>query len=149
MKVILLKDVKNVGKKDEVKEVNDGYASNFLFKNKMAVPYTKGSQKVLAAQLSQRAANEEQLEKEANELKERLKTMTFEFKLKVGKNGNVFGTVSNKQIVQALDEAGIQIDKKRLHKEEPINSLGTTIVKVDLYRNKVIGEIKVHVSEKE
>ncbi|WP_289182974.1 50S ribosomal protein L9 [uncultured Dubosiella sp.] len=149
MKVILLKDVKNVGKKDEVKEVNDGYASNFLFKNKMAVPYTKGSQKVLAAQLSQRAANEAQLEKEANELKERLKTMTFEFKLKVGKNGNVFGTVSNKQIVQALDEAGIQIDKKRLHKEEPINSLGTTIVKVDLYRNKVIGEIKVHVSEKE
>ncbi|TGY65140.1 50S ribosomal protein L9 [Dubosiella muris] len=149
MKVILLKDVKNVGKKDEVKEVNDGYASNFLFKNKMAVPYTKGSQKVLAAQLSQRAANEAQLEKEANELKERLKTMTFEFKLKVGKNGNVFGTVSNKQIVQALDEAGIQIDKKRLHKEEPINSLGTTIIKVDLYRNKVIGEIKVHVSEKE
>ena len=149
MKVILLKDVKNVGKKDEVKEVNDGYASNFLFKNKMAVPYTKGSQKVLAAQLSQRAANEAQLEKEANELKERLKTMTFEFKLKLGKNGNVFGTVSNKQIVQALDEAGIQIDKKRLHKEEPINSLGTTIIKVDLYRNKVIGEIKVHVSEKE
>ena len=149
MKVILLKDAKNVGKKDEVKEVNDGYASNFLFKNKMAVPYTKGSQKVLAAQLSQRAANEAQLEKEANELKERLKTMTFEFKLKVGKNGNVFGTVSNKQIVQALDEAGIQIDKKRLHKEEPINSLGTTIIKVDLYRNKVIGEIKVHVSEKE
>lgn len=149
MKVILLKDVKNIGKKDEVKEVSDGYASNFLFKNKMAVPYTKGSKKVLAHQIEEKAANEAQMEKEALELKERLKDMTFEFKLKVGKNGNVFGTISNKQVLQALANEGIVIDKRKLHKEDAINSLGTTIVKVDLYRNKVIGEIKVHVSEKE
>ena len=149
MKVILLKDVKNVGKKDEVKEVNDGYASNFLFRNKMAIPYTKGSKRVLEQQMEEKASNEAQLEKEAEELRERLKGMTFEFKLKVGKNGNVFGTISNKQVVQALADQGIHIDKRRIRKEDPINSLGTTIVKADLYKNKVIGEIKVHVSEKE
>ncbi len=73
----------------------------------------------------------------------------LEFKLKAGKNGNVFGSISNKQIVNALAQKGIEIDKKKIHKDVDINSLGTTIVKVDLYKNKVIGEIKVHVSEKE
>lgn len=149
MKVILLKDVKKVGKKDEVKEVADGFGYNYLIKNGLAVAYTKGSKHKLEQQLEEKAKNEAQLEKEAKEIKERLKDMTFEFKLKAGKNGHVFGSISNKQIVQALADQGIAIDKKKIHKEEDIQSLGTTIVKVDLYKNKVIGEIKVHVSEKE
>ena len=65
MKVILLKDVKNVGKKDEVKEVSDGYARNFLIKNKMAVAYTKGSVKVLDHQLEEKKLHEEDLKKQA------------------------------------------------------------------------------------
>lgn len=149
MKVILLKDVKKVGKKDEVKEVADGFGYNYLIKNGLAVAYTKGSKHKLEQQLEEKAKNEAQLEKEAKDIKERLKDMTFEFKLKTGTNGNVFGTISNKQIVQALADQGIMIDKKKIRKEEDIHSLGTTIVKVDLYKNKVIGEIKVHVSEKE
>ena len=149
MKVILLQDVKNVGKKDEVKEVNDGYARNFLIKKKMAVVYTKGSKKVLNHQLEERAAQEAELEKEAENVADQLKKITLEFRLNVGKNGAVFGTISSKQIVAALHEKGIQVDKRKIMMEDAVASLGTTIVKVDLYRGKVIGEIHVHVSAKE
>ena len=148
MKVILLKDVKNVGKKDEVKEVNDGYARNFLIKNKMAVAFTKGSQKVLNEQLEERAAQEAEKQKEAEHIAELLKTMKLEFQLNTGKNGAVFGTISSKQIVAALAKKNIIVDKRKIMMEDAVASLGTTIVKVDLYRGKVIGEIQVHVSEK-
>jgi len=104
MKVILLKDVKNVGKKDEVKEVSDGYARNFLMKNKMAVPYTKGSQTVLNKQLKERADHEEELKQEALALKERLKDLKLEFSLNTSKGGNTFGQISSKQIVAALEK---------------------------------------------
>lgn len=148
MKVILLKDVKNVGKKDEVKEVNDGYARNFLIKNKMAVAFTKGSQRVLNNQLEERAALEAEKEKEAEAIAQRLKTLKLEFQLNTGKNGAVFGTISSKQIVAALAKHDIVVDKRKIIMEDAVASLGTTIVKVDLYRGKVIGEIQVHVSAK-
>ena len=77
MKVILLKDVKNVGKKDEVKEVSDGYARNFLIKNKMAVAYTKGSVKVLDHQLEEKKLHEEDLKKQAEKIAEELKKAGF------------------------------------------------------------------------
>ena len=149
MKVILLKDVKKVGKKDEIKEVSDGYGYNYLIKNGMAIAYTKGSKHKLDEQLALKAQDEANKEQEAKEIQERLKDLVLEFKLNARKNGNVFGSISNKQIVNALAQKGIEIDKKKIHKDVDINSLGTTIVKVDLYKNKVIGEIKVQVSEKE
>jgi large subunit ribosomal protein L9 len=149
MKVILLKDVKNVGKKDEVKEVSDGYARNFLMKNKMAVPYTKGSQTVLNKQLKERADHEEELKQEALALKERLKDLKLEFSLNTSKGGNTFGQISSKQIVAALEKEGIHVDKRKILMDTPVDSLGTTIVKADLYRNQVIADIAVHVSAKE
>ncbi len=102
MKVILLKDVKNVGKKDEVKEVSDGYARNFLIKNKMAIAYTKGSQKVLGEQLAERQAHEDELKAEAEVIAEKLKETPIDFSLSAGKQGQVFGSVSSKNIVQRL-----------------------------------------------
>jgi large subunit ribosomal protein L9 len=149
MKVILLKDVKNVGKKDEVKEVSDGYARNFLMKNKLAVPYTKGSQTVLNKQLKERADHEEELKQEALALKERLKDLKLEFSLNTSKGGNTFGQISSKQIVAALEKEGIHVDKRKILMDTPVDSLGTTIVKADLYRNQVIADIAVHVSAKE
>lgn len=148
MKVILLKDIRKLGKKDEVVEVSDGYARNFLIKNKSAIAYTKGSAKVLDHQMEERAKQEAQLKKEAEELKEELKNVTLEFKLSAGKNGAVFGSVSSKQIVEALTKKGYKIDKRKLQMEQSISSLGTTRVKVDLYHGQVMGEIVVHVSEK-
>jgi len=146
MKVILLKDIRKLGKKDDVVEVSDGYARNFLFKNKSAIAYTKGSAKVLDKQMEERAEHEAELKKEAEALSETLKGITLEFTLSTGKNGATFG--SSKQIVEALSKKGIRVDKRKLQLEQSIASLGVTRVPVDLYRGQVIGEIVVHVSEK-
>ena len=143
MKVILLKDIRKLGKKDDVVEVSDGYARNFLFKNKSAIAYTKGSAKVLDKQMEERAEHEAELKKEAEAL-----SITLEFTLSTGKNGATFGSVSSKQIVEALSKKGIRVDKRKLQLEQSIASLGVTRVPVDLYRGQVIGEIVVHVSEK-
>lgn len=148
MKVILLKDVKNVGKKDEVKEVSDGYARNFLIKNKMAVAYTKGSVKVLDHQLEEKKLYEEDLKKQAEKIAEELKTTPVEFMLNTGKDGQAFGSVSSKQIAEALNKKGIIVDKRKIHMDIPVSSIGTTRVKVDLYKGQVIGEIVVQVRPK-
>ena len=148
MKVILLKDIRKLGKKDEVVEVSDGYARNFLIKNKSAIAYTKGSAKVLDQQKEERAEHEAELKKEAQALSESLKKITLEFTLSTGKNGTTFGSVSSKQIVEALQKKGIKVDKRKLQMEQSIASLGVTRVPVDLYHGQVMGEIVVHVSEK-
>lgn len=148
MKVILLKDVKNVGKKDEVKEVSDGYARNFLIKNKMAVAYTKGSVKVLDHQLEEKKLHEEDLKKQAEKIAEELKTTPVEFMLNTGKDGQAFGSVSSKQIAETLNKKGIIVDKRKIHMDIPVSSIGTTRVKVDLYKGQVIGEIVVQVRPK-
>lgn len=148
MKVILLKDVKNVGKKDEVKEVSDGYGRNFLIKNGLAVAYTKGSSAVLNKQMEQKAQEESELKAQAEVVKEQLKNITVDFTLSSGKGGNVFGSISSKQIVAALAQKGIKVDKRKLDMAQSISSLGTTRVKVDLYRGQVIGEVVVRVFEK-
>lgn len=148
MKVILLKDVKNVGKKDEVKEVSDGYARNFLIKNRMAVAYTKGSEKVLDKQLEERKQQEEALKQEAMKVCELLKETPVEFMLNTGKDGAAFGSVSSKQIHEALLKKGIKVDKRKILMEIPVSSIGTTRVKVDLYKGQVIGEIIVKVRPK-
>lgn len=148
MKVILLKDVKNVGKKDEIKEVSDGYARNFLFKNNLAMQATDGNRKILDARKKEEAKAEEEKKKEAQALAARLKDIVLEFQLNTGKEGNVFGSISTKQIAAALEKEGIRIDRRKIILDTPIDSLGTTLVKADLYKNQVTGEINVHVSGK-
>lgn len=148
MKVILLKDVKKVGKKDEVKEVSDGYGRNYLIKNGLAVAYTKGSSAVLNRQMEEKAQEEEELKAQAEVVKEQLKNLTVDFTLSSGKGGNVFGSISSKQVVAALAQKGIKVDKRKLDMPQSISALGTTRVKVDLYRGQVIGEVVVRVFEK-
>ena len=101
MKVILLSDVKKVGKKGEVKEVSDGYARNFLIARNLAVPYSEGSKKVLAKQEADKLRADEESRYEAKLLKEEIEPLTFEFPVK-SKDGNVFGSVSSKQIAEKL-----------------------------------------------
>lgn len=148
MKVILLSDVKKQGKKGDIIEVADGYARNFLLKQKLAVEATKKSMEILDEQNLQHTLEEKQLEADAEEIKKRLEKITLEFKMKSGNGGRVFGSVSTKQIAeQLLKEHDIKIDKRKVVDTAAITSLGYSDVKVDLYKNKVIGVIRVHVSE--
>ena len=149
MKVILLSDVKNVGKKDEVVEVADGYARNFLIKRKLAVAQTQGSMQVLGRQQEEARLREEELEKEAQKTKERLEKIVLECQIKTGNGGRSFGSISTKQIAEQLaKEHDIHIDRRKILGHDSISSLGDSDLKVDLYLNKVIGVIHVHVIAK-
>lgn len=148
MKVILLQDVKKVGKKNEIVEVSDGYARNFLFAKKLAVAASESGLEVLNKQKAENLAHEKELEQEAIKLKKQLENISLEFKVKVGKGGKIFGTISSKAIVEKLkNEHGITIDKRKIQTDVHANALGTTRFKVDLYHNKVIGEIIVVLHE--
>ncbi|MGL5979077.1 MAG: 50S ribosomal protein L9 [Erysipelotrichaceae bacterium] len=147
MKVILLSDVKKVGKKGEVVEVADGYGRNFLVAKKLAVEATKKSMEILDDQNVASAEAEKQKELDAIALKERLATLCLEFRVKAGKDGRVFGSVSTKQIIEQLNKKHqIYLDKRKMLDSSAISSLGYSHVKIDLYKNKVIGEIKIHIT---
>lgn len=143
MKVIFLKDVKGQGKKDEIKEVKDGYAMNYLIKNKYAVRYSETGNKILKEQISDRLKKEEIDVKNAKDVALKLKKVVITFKVKTGKNDMVFGSISSKQIKEELDKLGFNIDKKKIILDNPVSSLGHHIVKIELYK-EVIGEVDVH-----
>ena len=147
MKVLLLSDVKKVGKKGEIVEVSDGYGRNFLLNKKLAVLATKKSMEILDEQNLQHDLEEKQKEADAQALKQKLTKITLEFHVKTGEGGRVFGSVSTKQIVEQLQRVhAIKIEKRKFIDTDAITSLGYTDVKVDLYKNKVIGVIRVHVN---
>ena len=149
MKVILLKDVKNVGKKDEIIEVSDGYASNFLIPRKLAVLFTSKSKEVLDDQKEKAILTEKQNIENAQKIVEQLKKVYCQFTLAAGEKSKLFGSISAKQIEkQLLDTYNITVDKRKFINYTPINQLGTTLVKIELYRG-VIGELRVVVSTKE
>lgn len=142
MRVILLKDVKKQGKKDDIIEVKDGYGT-YLINNKLAVLETKGSSKVLNKQKEEAALEESLLLKKCEDIKEKLEKMTLNFKVNTGKNGQVFGQISTKQISDELKRKGFDIDKRKIKLDVPINTLGTTNVKVILHK-KVDAILKIH-----
>ena len=134
MKVILLKDVKNQGKKDDIIDVSTGYANNYLIKNKLAVMYTPGSKKILDEDIKRREDEEAQLINKLNEIKNKLENKKIDFKVKTGKEDKVFGTISSKQISDKLDELGYKIDKKNIFIDGTIDSLGSHNVKIKLHK---------------
>ena len=148
MKVILLKDVKNVGKKDQVVEVSQGYGANYLIRNGLAVMYTTGSKNVLNKQIQEREELDAKKRLEANEIAEKLKNITWEFYSTSSKDGRMFGNISPKQIVEELNaKYGIELDKRKFVDKYPVNAFGFTRLKIEIYKG-VIGTINVHVSEK-
>ena len=146
MQVILLKDVKNVGKKDQIVTVSDGYAQNYLFKNKLAVPLTKKSKEILGEQQENARIAEENKKKEAEALAVRLKDITLEFSLSVGKDSRPFGSISLKQVEEELlAKYNIQIDKRKFLDKGNLGEIGMHLLKIELYKG-VIGVIRVHIS---
>ena len=147
MKVILLKDVKKLGKKDQTVDVSDGYANNYLFPNKLAVQLTKGSSQVLANQKEEERLLFEKNQAEARSISEKLQQIVLEFKLKSGSNGKCFGNVSLKQVEEnLLSTHGIQIDKRKFLDKGPLDLFGMYKLRIELFKG-VIGTINVHISE--
>ncbi|HCD1704149.1 TPA: 50S ribosomal protein L9 [Staphylococcus aureus] len=147
MKVIFTQDVKGKGKKGEVKEVPVGYANNFLLKKNYAVEATPGNLKQLELQ-KKRAKQEHQQEiEDAKALKETLSNIEVEVSAKTGEGGKLFGSVSTKQIAEALKaQHDIKIDKRKMDLPNGIHSLGYTNVPVKLDK-EVEGTIRVHTVE--
>ena len=142
MKVILLQDVKKQGKKDDIINVSDGYAHNFLIKNGLAVPYTETSKNVLDKQIQKRNDEEDKLIASLNEIKKKLENKELKFKVKTGKEDQVFGTISTKQISDELKKIGFDIDKKKIKTSTNLDTLGTHVVDIELHK-KVKFEINI------
>lgn len=134
MKVIFIKDLKKQGKVNEIKEVSDGYATNFLIKNGYAVKYTKTSNEILNKNIKDAALEEEKNIKEATRVKQELEKIELIFPIKSGSNGRTFGSISTKQIAEKLNELNYKIDKKQIKVDNPINVLGTHYIKINLHK---------------
>lgn len=134
MKVIFIKDLKKQGKVNEIKEVSDGYATNFLIKNGYAVKYTKTSNEILNTNIKNAKLEEEANIKKANEIKTKLEKEELVFNVKSGKDGRTFGTISTKQIAENLNKLKYQIDKKQIIVDLPLNVVGTHYVKIHLHK---------------
>ena len=135
MKVILLEDVKKQGKKDDIIEVSDGYANNFLIKNKLAVPASSKAKEILQDEKNDRLKKEEELIAKCMKLRDKLVKEKLEFTVKTGAQDKVFGNISIKQIHKKLQELGYNIDKKCIHITTPIDTLGTTQIEIELHKN--------------
>ncbi len=147
MKVILLQDVKSLGKKDDVVDVSDGYAKNFLFTKKLGVEANSRNMN----DLKLKKANDEKVAaqnlQDAKDLAELIAGKTVVVRLKAGEGGKTFGSVSNKEISEeAKAQHGLEIDKKKIVISDPIKSIGTYEVSVKLHP-KVTGTLKVKVEE--
>ena len=148
MEVILLADVKKVGKKNQTVSVSDGYANNFLFPKKLAVPVSKKSVEILENQKEEARQADIKAREDALKLVEVLKGITLEFEAKVGKDSKLFGSISLKQVEEELKaKHNINIDKRKFIDKGPLDALGYHRLKIELYKG-VIGEINVHIVER-
>ncbi|EHB66100.1 MULTISPECIES: 50S ribosomal protein L9 [Paenibacillus] len=146
MKVIFIKDMKGQGKKGEVKEVSEGYATNFLFPRGVARPATEGNMKTLEQQQASEQKRKAQEKEEAQVLGKKLEEMTVVLKAKAGEGGRLFGAITSKQIAEALAGQKIKIDKRKIELGEPIRTLGVTQVPVKLHPDVKV-TLKVQITE--
>lgn len=144
MQVIFIKDLRKQGKKGEIKNVKDGYAQNFLIKNGYAIPVNEKNLTDLKNEKIREEKLNEKNKQEANSLKEKLEKEVLEFQVKTGEDDRVFGSISPKQIKEALLKKGYSIEKRQIELKNNISSLGYHEVIINLYPT-VVAKIKVHV----
>ena len=133
MRVILKRDVAGLGRPGDVKDVADGYAQNFLLPRGLAIEATAGEMKVLARARDAKRAKQDRAHADAEELAKRLSETTLVFKLKAGEQGKTFGSVTNKDIAEALQrEHKVDVDKTKVQLPEPLKSLGIHTVEIRL-----------------
>lgn len=134
MKVILLDNIKGVGKKDEIINASDGYARNYLFPKKLAVEATKENLGKLESKNEANKFKKQNEKNDAIEVANKLKELVLTIKVKAGKNGKIFGGVTSKEISENLKEQyKIEIDKKKIEVKETIKNIGRFTINIKLY----------------
>lgn len=148
MKIILLQDVKSVGKKNQVVEVSDGYAQNYLIPRRLAVKSTAAGLEVRDRQIQNEKEEWDKKKAQAEETAEKIKEIVLEFTAPSSKDGRMMGTISQKQVVEMLKEKyQINVDKRKFIDKYTINAFGYTNLKIELFKD-FFATIRVHVSEK-
>jgi len=142
MKVIFLKDVKNVAKANDIKDVKEGYARNYLFRNNLAVEATKENIDKLNKKLEKIALTEEQRIQNAKDLAEKLKKLEIKMKKKAGEKGRLFGAITSAEIADEVKNLGIELDKKLIDLKTPIKEVGVFNVDINIYKG-IKGQLKV------
>ncbi|HYF82239.1 MAG TPA: 50S ribosomal protein L9 [Clostridia bacterium] len=147
MKVVLLQDVKDLGKKGELVNASDGYARNFLFPRKLAVEATSGRLKEIEDKKSSEKNKKDMELKAAKELADRLSKIEISFKTKAGENGKLFGSITGKDVADAIkSQQKIVVDKKKVVLHDAIKTLGTYQVEIKVYP-EVSAKVNVKVIE--
>lgn len=146
MKVILIQDIKDVGKKYEIKEVKDGFAKNFLFPQKLAKPATEENLAWLEKQKEKIAKKAEEELKKTQELASQIDGQEIIFSVKVGREGELFESITSQKIAEKLKQLGFQVKKQQIDLAQPIKELGEFPIKIKLEHN-LEAEIKVIVAE--
>jgi large subunit ribosomal protein L9 len=135
MEIILKQDVQNVGSKNDIVTVKDGYAINYLIPRGLAIMATKSAKKMYEEIARQRAHKEEKLKEEAEELAKKLEGITLEIGAKTSSKGKIFGSVNTLQIAEELQKQGIEVERKNIEiKDEPIKEVGTYTATVKLHK---------------
>ena len=151
MRIIMLKDVKGVGKKGEIVTVSDGYGANYLIPRGLAALSSPEALGRLKAEERQEAIRQKELKKEAEAIRDRLEHINVEFTAKAGKDGRMFGSISPKEIEEGLlRQWGIQIDKRKFLDKYPANAFGYTRLRIELYKGpegQIVGTVNVHITE--
>ncbi len=146
MKVILLDNIKGVGKKDQIINASDGYARNFLFPKKLAVEANNENMAKLKAKENSNQYRKSVEKEEAQKLAETLKGILLKINVKAGENGKIFGSITSKEIADNLNtQYKIEVDKKKIDLKEPIKAVGTSSVTIKLYEG-VTGTLRVQIN---
>lgn len=147
MQVVLLEDVKSLGKKGQVVSVNDGYARNYILPKKLGIEANSKNMNELKLQKQHQEKLEAQALAEAQELASKIGTFKVELKVKTGEGGKIFGSVSTKEIAAAVKEQyGIDLDKKKMQLSEPIKTAGSHIIPVRIHKD-VTAQLTLKVTE--
>jgi len=133
VKVILTKDVAKLGKSGEMKVVADGYATNFLIPHQLAVPAAGGAYRAWQHDIASREDKRKREREEAEIYARRIESTTLTMGVKVGEGGKLYGSITTKDIADALARRGIEIDRHKIELDEPLKSLGTYKVAVKVY----------------
>jgi large subunit ribosomal protein L9 len=145
MKVILLDDVAKLGRRGEVRDVSDGYARNFLIPKKLALGASAGNLKNLDHIKKQQESKAERIKDDAHGLQRQIEALTYEERRQASEEGKLFGSVTSQHIADFLDRHGVKLERRRIQLDEPIKTLGETMVTVRLHAD-VTAQLKVSVT---